>query len=255
MHMSVRDSLQKLQTDWIDIFYVHWWDFTTSIKEIMDALHILVEQGKVLYLGVSDTPAWVVSAANEYAMAHGKTPFRIYQGRWNVMRRDFEREIIPMARQYGMALAPWDVLGGGRFQTKKVLDERREKGEELRSMSPGEQTEQERKIVEALVKVAAEHGIESHTAIALAYVRAKAHNVFPIIGGRKVEHLKENIQALSIKLTKEQVEYLENVHSFEVGFPNDLLGIDPYVTGKFTGLAAASAPLEVETLPKPVGLA
>lgn len=255
MHMSVRDSLRKLQTDWIDILYVHWWDFTTSIKEIMDSLHILVEQGKVLYLGVSDTPAWIVSAANEYALAYGKTPFSIYQGRWNVMLRDFEREIIPMARQYGMALAAWDVLGGGKFQTKKALEERQKKGEGLRSMFSGEQSEDERKISEALEKIAAEHGVESITAIAIAYVRAKAPNVFPMVGGRKVEHLKDNIQALKIKLTPEQVEYLESVKPFDVGFPNNFIGPDPRVTGRFTGLAAASAALEIEQAQKPVGLA
>ncbi|KAI8648313.1 Aryl-alcohol dehydrogenase [Fusarium sp. Ph1] len=255
MHMSVRDSLRKLQTDWIDILYVHWWDFTSSVKEIMDSLHILVEQGKVLYLGVSDTPAWIVSAANEYAMAFGKTPFSIYQGRWNVMRRDFEREIIPMARHYGMALAPWDVLGGGKFQGKKALEERAKKGEGLRSMFSAEQNEEEKKVSEALEKVAAEHGVESLTAIALAYVRAKANNVFPMVGGRKVEHLKDNIEALSIKLTEEQVEFLESVKTLDIGFPNDFIGPDPHVTGKFTGLAAANAPIEVERLPKPAGLA
>lgn len=106
LHVSLRDSLAKLGTDYLDILYLHWWDYTTSIKEIMDSLHILVEQGKVLYLGISDTPAWVVSAANTYAVAHGKTPFSIYQGRWNVMLRDMERDIIPMARTFGMALAP-----------------------------------------------------------------------------------------------------------------------------------------------------
>lgn len=111
--MSVRDSLKKLQTDWIDILYVHYWDFTTSIEEVMDSLHALVQQGKVLYLGISDSPAWIVATANTYAKAHGKTPFSIYQGRWNLMLRDFEREIIPMDRQFGMALAPWDVLGRG----------------------------------------------------------------------------------------------------------------------------------------------
>ena len=72
----------------------------------MRSLNVLVNQGKVLYLGISDTPAWVVSAANTYAVAHGKTPFSIYQGRWNVMLRDMERDIIPMARTFGMALAP-----------------------------------------------------------------------------------------------------------------------------------------------------
>lgn len=255
LHMSVRDSLKKLQTDWIDILYVHWWDFTTSVKELMDSLHVLVEQGKVLYLGVSDSPAWVVSAANEYAAAFGKTPFSIYQGRWNVMQRDFERDIIPMAHQYGMALAPWDVLGGGKFQTKKSLEERAKKGEGLRSMFGDAQTENERNVSEALEKVAAEHGVESITAIALAYVRAKANNVFPMVGGRKVQHLRDNIQALSIKLTKEQVEYLESVTSFEIGFPNNFIGVDPRVGGKFSGLAASSAPLEIEQAPKPIGLA
>ena len=100
----------------------------------MDALHILVQQGKVLYLGISDTPAWIVSAANEYATAHGKTPFSIYQGRWNIMIRDMERDIVPMARHYGMALAPWDVLGGGKFQTKKALEERKKNNEGMRNI-------------------------------------------------------------------------------------------------------------------------
>ncbi|KAH6605555.1 aryl-alcohol dehydrogenase AAD14 [Trichoderma cornu-damae] len=232
LHLSVRDSLKKLQTDYIDILYVHWWDYTTSIKELMDSLHIVVEQGKVLYLGASDMPAWIVSAANTYATDNGKTPFSVYQGRWSIMERDFEREIIPMARQFGMALSPWGVIGGGKFQTKKALEERRQKGEKLRSLAASPtQTPDEEKISEALAKVASEHGIESVTAIALAYVLHKAGNVFPIVGGRKVENLKDNIQALSIKLTDEQIEYLESVKPFELGFPTSFVGPDPNVTG------------------------
>lgn len=244
LHMSVRDSLAKLKTDWIDILYVHWWDQLSSIEEVMDSLHILVQQGKVLYLGISDAPAWVVSAANTYARAHGKTPFSVYQGQWNVMRRDFERDIIPMARYFGMALCPWDVLGGGKFQSKKEIEARKQRGEPLRKMlGPAEQTETEIKVSEALAKVAEEHGIDSVTAIALAYVRAKAPNVFPLVGGRKVEHLKANIQALSIKLTPEQIAYLESVVPFDVGFPGYFLGPDPRVTGKATGLLAAAGTL------------
>lgn len=232
LKMSLRDSLQKLQTDWIDILYVHWWDYTTSIEELMDSLHTVVEQGKVLYLGISDTPAWVVSAANTYARAHGKTPFSVYQGRWNVMLRDFERDIIPMALHFGMALAPWDVLGSGKFQTAKALEERRKKGEGLRAMlGAGEQSPDEARISEALAKVAAEHGIESVTAIALAYVLQKVPNVFPIVGGRKVEHLQDNIQSLKIKLTTEQVEYLESVRPLDVGFPHNMVGTDPKLSG------------------------
>jgi len=253
LHMSVRDSLKKLQTDWIDILYLHWWDHTTSIEEIMDSLHILVEQGKVLYLGISDTPAWIVSAANVYARAHGKTPFSIYQGRWNVLLRDFERDIIPMARHFGMALAPWDVLGGGKFQTKKAIEERKKRGEGLRSLAGPGQSEDEARMSEALAKVASEHNTESVTAIALAYVLSKAPNVFPLVGGRKVEHLQDNIQALKIKLTAEQIEYLESVKPFDVGFPNNFIGEDPKVTGGASGLLAASAPLAFVKSPAAIG--
>lgn len=252
LHMSVRDSLKKLRTDFIDILYLHWWDHTTSIEEVMDSLHILVQQGKVLYLGISDTPAWVVSAANTYAKAHGKTQFSIYQGRWNVMLRDFEREIIPMARSFGMALAPWDVLGQGHFQSKKALEERKKNGEGLRSLRGAEQTEDQRRMSEALEKVASEHGIESVTAIALAYVLAKAPNVFPIVGGRKIEHLHDNIRALSIELTEEQIKYLESVQPFDIGFPNNFIGEDPRVSGKATGILAASASLAFVKYPEPI---
>ena len=242
LHVSVRDSLRKLQTDWIDILYVHWWDYMSSIEEVMDSLHILVQQGKVLYLGVSDTPAWVVPAANYYATSHGKTPFSVYQGKWNLLNRDFERDIIPMARHFGMALAPWDVMGGGRFQSKKAMEERKKNGEGLRTFVGGpEQTELEVKISEALTKIAEEHGTESVTGIAIAYVRSKAKNVFPLIGGRKIEHLKQNIEALSIKLTPEQIEYLEGIVPFDVGFPKSLIGDDPAVTKKLSPLTSMSA--------------
>lgn len=121
LHVSLRDSLKKLDTEWIDILYVHWWDWTTSIEELMDSLDAVVKQGKVLYLGISDTPAYIVSAANTYARATGKTQFSIYQGRWNIMLRDLEREIIPMARHFGMAIAPWDSIGGGKWLMRCII--------------------------------------------------------------------------------------------------------------------------------------
>lgn len=253
IYMSVRDSLKKLQTEWIDILYLHWWEYTTSIEEVMDSLHILVEQGKVLYLGISDSPAWVVAAANTYARAQGKTPFSIYQGRWNVLHRDMEREIIPMARHFGMALAPWDVLGGGKFQSRKALEERKKNNEALRSIMGGGQSDEEARMSDALCKVAAEHGIESPTTIALAYVVSKYPYVFPIIGGRKVEHLYDNIKALSIKLTDKQIEYLESVKPLDMGFPMNLLGVDPHETGQSTIGLAGSAPLAWVRNPRAIG--
>ncbi|KAK0472578.1 NADP-dependent oxidoreductase domain-containing protein [Armillaria novae-zelandiae] len=227
LHLSVEASLKKLRTDYIDILYLHWWDWETSVREVMDNLHHLVALRKVLYLGISDAPAWVVAQANQYAMDHGKTPFIVYQGRWNVMERSFEREIIPMARQFGMALAPWDVLAAGRFRTdeeEKKRKETREKGRTI-SRSDLERNEIEVRMSKALEAVAAEVGaIGNLTAVAIAYVMHKTPYVFPIIGGRKVEHLKANIEALDIRLTEKQIEYLESIVPFDLGFPSSLIG-------------------------------
>lgn len=217
----------------------------------MDSLHILVQQGKVLYLGISDTPAWIVAAANTYAREQGKTQFSVYQGRWNIMARDFERDIIPMARHFGMALAPWDVVGGGKFQSKKQIEERKKQGEGLRSFMGPDQTEQQAKVSAALEKVANEHGIQSLTAVALAYVMQKTPNVFPIIGGRKVEHLKDNIQALSIKLSDEQVKYLESQTEFDIGFPGNFVGYDPKWSGQDNAFLSMSARIAFASPSKP----
>jgi len=253
LKLSLQDSLAKLNTDYIDLLYLHWWDWSTSIPEVMDSLHILVEQGKILYLGISDTPAWIVAAANTYAVSHGKTPFSVYQGRWNVLMRDFERDIIPMARHFGMALAPWDVLGGGKFQSKKQLEARKKAGEGLRSMmGSGDQSEDERKVSEALEKVAEEAGVESVTTIALAYVMQKTNNVFPIIGGRKIEHLHDNIKALSVHLTDKQIEYLESVRDFDIGFPGNFVGDDPRA-GKTAPIIQGAALVDFGRFAKPIG--
>ncbi|GJJ13530.1 hypothetical protein Clacol_007784 [Clathrus columnatus] len=111
---AVETSLKQLRTNYIDVYYVHIWAFDASIEEVMSSLHNLVVSGKVLYL---DTPAWMVSRANEWARSHGKTPFSIYQGKWSILDRSFESNIIPMARSEGLGLAPWGVIGGGRLRT------------------------------------------------------------------------------------------------------------------------------------------
>ncbi|KJZ69652.1 Putative aryl-alcohol dehydrogenase AAD14 [Hirsutella minnesotensis 3608] len=252
LNLSAADSLRKLQTSYIDLLYVHWWDWTTSIEELMDSLHVLVQQGKVLYLGISDTPAWIVSAANEYARAHGKTPFSVYQGRWNLMCRDFERDIIPMARHYGMALCPWDVLGGGKLQTMKQLEARKNSNEGSRG---SEQNEDARKVSEALEKVAIEHETESIQQIALAYVMQKARNVFPLIGGRKIEHLQDNIKALNIHLTDEQINYIDSIKEFDIGFPLNLTGDDPREGAEQPQMVRllTGAKIAWQKAPKPIG--
>ncbi|RDB26476.1 Aryl-alcohol dehydrogenase [NADP(+)] [Hypsizygus marmoreus] len=225
MHLSVKASLEKLRTTYIDLLYLHCWDFETSIEEVMRSLHTLVLSGKVLYLGISNTPAWVVSQANQYARDHALTPFVIYQGAWNVMDRDFEREIIPMARYQGMALAPWNALAGGKFRTDAEEERRRITGEQGRKLGPTwERNEKERIVSAALEKVAKEVGTNQVTAVALAYLLHKAPFVFPIIGGRKVEHLLGNIEALDISLSEAQMKELESVVDFDLGFPGRMIG-------------------------------
>ncbi|KAI9568585.1 NADP-dependent oxidoreductase domain-containing protein [Boletus coccyginus] len=226
MHISVEASLKKLRTSYIDILYVHWWDWDTSIEEIMNGLHNLVQRGKDLYLGISDTPAWVVAQANQYARDHGKTPFVIYQGKWNVMERSFERDIIPMCKAHGMALAPWQVLAAGKFRTDEEEERRIQSGEKGRTvLSPDWlRNEAERAVSGALEKVAKEVGAKHITAVAIAYVMQKAPYVFPIIGGRKVEHLEANLEALEIALTPEHIKYLENIVPFDPGFPITMIG-------------------------------
>lgn len=225
MNISVAASLKKLRTHYIDILYVHWWDFNTSIEEVMNGLHNLVVSGKVLYLGISDSPAWVVSAANQYARDHSKSPFVIYQGAWNVMERSFERDIIPMAREFGLALAPWKVLAQGKFRTDEEEERRAATGEKGRAaLGPDcKRNESEKKMSVALEKVAKEVGAASITAVAIAYVMQKAPYVFPIIGGRKVEHLMANLDALSVSLTDEHIRYLESIIPFDPGFPNTII--------------------------------
>jgi len=226
LHISVRDSLKRLRTSYIDILYVHWWDYNTSVEEVMNSLHILVLQGKVLYLGVSDAPAWVVAKANQYARDHGKTPFAVYQGQWSVLERSFERDIIPMARSEGLALVPWGILAGGKIRTDAEEARRRESGEDGRTVfrSNWERNEGERKVSHVLEEVGKEVGVEGVTAVAIAYHLLKTPFVFPIVGCRKVEHLRENLKALDITLTPEQTQKIEDATKFEIGFPFEFFG-------------------------------
>ncbi|CAD6584564.1 MAG: hypothetical protein ASARMPRED_001803 [Alectoria sarmentosa] len=221
LHVSIRNSLHKLKTDYIDILYVHWWDFTTSIPELMQSLNTVVQQGKVIYLGVSDTPAWIVSKANQYARDHGLRQFVVYQGQWSAAGRDFERDIIPMCADEGMGLAPWGSLGGGNFKTKKQREEMKGEGRNM-----GAPSENHIKLTDALEKIA-DRKSTAITSVALAYVMHKAPYVFPIVGGRKIEHLKGNIEALSLELSDDDMAEIDGAAPFDIGFPLNFLSQKP----------------------------
>ena len=221
LRTSIDASLRKLQISYIDILYVHWWDYTTSIPEVMQGLNTLVQQGKVLYLGVSDTPAWIVSKANEYARGHGLQPFVVYQGRWSAAQRDFERDILPMCAAEGMGLAPWGALGGGKFKTAKQRQEANNEGRKF-----GGPSEQDVKVSDVLEKLANAKQT-AVTSVALAYILHKAPYVFPIVGGRNIEHLKGNIAALAVELTPDEIAEIEGAVEFDIGFPQNFLSGKP----------------------------
>ncbi|KAJ5177698.1 uncharacterized protein N7500_000397 [Penicillium coprophilum] len=219
LKLSVEASLKKLRTDYIDLLYVHWWDFSTSIEEVMTSLNQLVLSGKVLYLGISDTPAWIVTKANQYARDHGLRAFSVYQGKWNAANRDFERDIIPMAASEGMGLAPWASLGGGLFKTTAQREEI------ARGNNPGRQipaTEREIAVSKVLEDIATRKGT-ALTSVALAYVMRKAPYVTPIVGGRTVDHILGNIKGLGVDLSDEEVKEIEGAYEFDIGFPMNFL--------------------------------
>ncbi|KZO93380.1 norsolorinic acid reductase [Calocera viscosa TUFC12733] len=226
IHISVTDSLEKLQTSYLDLLYLHWWDYTTPIPELMQSLNSLVMSGKVLYLGISDTPAWVVSKANQYARDHGLAPFVVYQGKWSCLDASFERDILPMCHAEGMGIVPWGVLGQGKFRTKAQVEERLKQGDMRHGTTS--LTADEEAVSAALEKVAEEVGRPGAlTSVAIAYVMHKHAYVFPLIGGSKKKYVEENIKVLTIRLTAEQIDFLDNAVEFKPGFPHDFLGPDP----------------------------
>ncbi|PON23443.1 norsolorinic acid reductase [Trichoderma gamsii] len=221
--LSIEASLKALQTSYIDLYYVHTWDFTTSIPELMHSLHNLVAAGKILYLGISNTPAWVVAKANEYARQKGLTQFSVYQGQWNAAEREIEREIVPMCNDEGIALAPFGVLGMGYFRTSAQREAEKEQEAREGRKVPFVDKPQKTVMADTLEKLALARGT-SITSIALAWARTKAPYVFPIVGGRKTEHLKANIEALGIDLTEEERNAIESAVPFDFGYPQTLLG-------------------------------
>ncbi|KAH6977535.1 NADP-dependent oxidoreductase domain-containing protein [Ilyonectria sp. MPI-CAGE-AT-0026] len=218
MHVSVRHSLKNLRTDYIDILYVHWWDFTTSVEEVMKGLHAHVMAKEVLYLGVSDTPAWVVVKANDYARHHGLTPFSVYEGKWNASFRDMEGEIIPMCEDQGMAIVPFAALGTGTLLSAKQRHER-ESDPDAAQASPSEKALAVSKTIE---KIANEKGT-SFQAIALAYLLHQSTYVFPIVGVNTVAQINAMPDALRVKLSKEDIDDIHEASPYDPGFPTNFI--------------------------------
>ncbi|WP_392531836.1 aldo/keto reductase [Nostoc sp. C117] len=223
---SLEGSLKRLNTDYIDLFWLHAWDFTTPIEEVLRSLDDVVRQGKVLYIGISDAPAWIVSQANTIAQYQGWTQFVALQIEYSLIQRTPERDLIPMAKAFDLAVTPWSPLGGGVL-TGKYNKPPQEGDEQRRLANPalGIISERNLAIAQVVSQVAAEIG-HTPSQVALAWLRAQSGVIIPIIGARKLTQFQDNLASLDVTLSSEHLQRLNEVSQIELGFPHDFLHND-----------------------------
>lgn len=221
MVQSLEGSLKRLNTDYIDLFWLHAWDFTTPVEEVMRSLDDLVRQGKVLYVGISDTPAWIVAEANTLARCYGWTPFVALQVEYNLIQRTPERDLLPMAKAFGMSVTPWSPLGGGVLTGKYNQPTNTGDSNRLGDQVPQHQLE----IADTVVQVAKDIGC-SPSQLALAWLKVQSETIIPIVGARKLSQFQDNLDCLKVEITPEQLQRLNEVSKIEPGFPHDFLAND-----------------------------
>ncbi|SNT59475.1 Predicted oxidoreductase [Streptosporangium subroseum] len=215
---SVEQSLQRLNTDYIDVLWVHIWDRDTPIEETMRALDDMVRAGKVLYIGISDAPAWVVSRANTLAELRGWTSFIGLQLSYSLMQRDIERELLPMADALDLSVAAWAPLArgvlAGRFTRTDATTGSR--------INRADVSERGLDIARQVDAVADDLGVTS-SQVALAWIRAHHSWVHPIIGARTLDQLTDNLASLELELPEEAVRRLDEASRIDLGFPQDFI--------------------------------
>ncbi len=223
---SVEGSLSRLNTDYIDLLWLHAWDYTTPVDEVMRALDDLVSSGTVHYVGISDTPAWIVAQANTVAELRGWTRFVGLQVEMSLIQRTVERDLLPMANTFGLGITPWGVLGGGALSGKYLRGETgRVPESSIRRNSRSQQ------IAQATVEVAEAAGCTPSQA-AIAWARAHSPQVIPIIGARRADQLRDSLGAAAVTLAPEHLAKLNEASAIELGFPHDFLSGDA-VKGAF----------------------
>ena len=218
---SLEASLKRLGTEYLDLLWVHAWDFLTPVDEVMRALDDLVRQGKVLYVGISDTPAWIVSQANTLADLRGWSPFVALQIEYSLVARTPERDLLPMARALDLAVTPWGILGSG------VLTGKYNRGDasEGRAREGRGQDPEMLRIAEEVSAVAREVGCTS-TQVAVAWIRGQPGVMIPLLGARTGDQLRDNLGALEVKLDEEHLTRLDEATRVDLGFPHEFLAQD-----------------------------
>ncbi len=218
MVQSVEASLKRLKTDYIDLLWLHAWDDTTPPAEVMRALDDLVRAGKVLHVGVSDTPAWVVSHANTLAELRGWSPFVALQIEYSLLQRTVERELTPMAQAFDLAVCPWGAVGGGVLTGKYTRGD----APDAKRDTTVRRSERNLGIARAVDAVADALGTTS-TRVAIAWLQHRAGTVIPIVGARTAAQLEDALGAAELALPADAVAKLDAASAIELGFPHDFL--------------------------------
>lgn len=224
---SLEQSLRRLGTDYVDLLWLHMRDATTPIEEAVRALDDQVRLGKVLAVGISDSPAWVVAQANAIAELRGWSPFTALQIPYSVASREPERELLPMAEALGLALTPWGVLGAG-ILTGKPASERRWPEDTVSDAAA--------RVLAALREIAQAHeATPAQVAIAWLLRRPTALTIVPIVAARRREQIVENLGARDVELDDEDIARLDEAGNPQLGFPRSFLessGVRELIYGK-----------------------
>jgi aryl-alcohol dehydrogenase-like predicted oxidoreductase len=217
MMRSVHESLKRLDTEYIDILWLHAWDFLTPVEEVMRGLDDLVRAGKVHYLGISDTPAWIVARANTLAELRGWTAFCGLQIEFSLLERTPERELIPMAKSFGMTVTPWGPLGGGAL-TGKYL-----KGESGRVSEKSERRSERSNRIASVVVASAEKMGVTPAQLALRWTMQQDFSSIPIVGSSNKKQLQDSLGALNITIPDDIMSELNQISRVDPGFPHEFL--------------------------------
>jgi aryl-alcohol dehydrogenase-like predicted oxidoreductase len=213
MMATVEASLKRMKTDYIDLLYLHIWDNLTPVDEILRGMDDLISQGKVLYLGISDTPAWVVSKANTLAELRGWSQFIGLQIEYSLIQRTVERELIPMAQNYNITVLPWAPLAGGALSGKYLRGEHGRIKETSNRLN-----ERSTNIAREVVAIADELGVDaSH--VALKWLMQQEVSCIPIVGATKTAHVLQNLGCVGLTLSPEHMQRLDKVSAYDLGWP------------------------------------
>jgi aryl-alcohol dehydrogenase (NADP+) len=215
------ETLRRLQTDYLDLYWLHNWDRNTPIEETMRTLDDLVRAGKIRYIGFSNTPAWVTAQAQTMAQLKGWTPLIALQVEYSLLARTVEGEVAPFALDQGISLTPWSPLKNGFLSGKYRRDT--QVADSARAAYVGGPTEDEFTVIDAVAAIADELGTTS-AAVSLAWLRARPGTVIPIVGARRLEHLEGNLAALEVTLSPDQLHTLDKVSVPDLDYPAEVNG-------------------------------